>query len=328
MLAILMAQRVSIASPGGWDHLRIETFTSAKPKADEVQIDVAAAGVNFADIAVRQGLYSSAKKFVGWPITPGFEVSGIVSSIGSQVKDFKVGDRVLAVTFFGGYSSRVNVKAAYVHSVPRHLSFTEAASIPAVFMTAYYAIHWLARVHPNSTALIHSAAGGVGLALTQLLKAQHCQVIGVVGSSTKVDTALHYGADIVIDKSSKELWLQAEKAYPEGFDLIFDPNGVSTLGQSYKHLAPGGLLFIYGFQSMLSKHRGRQNPLSLAQGYARTPRFSPFDMVKNNRSVMAFNISYLYERADILEEGFRYIFDNFTNKNFKPLPIQGSSAGS
>ncbi len=322
-MLVRMARRVRIASPGGWDHLTIETFTCPKPGPDEIQIDVAAIGINFADIAVRQGLYSSAKKFVGWPITPGFEVSGVVSAVGAQAKNsFKPGDRVLAATFFGGYSSRVTVGAAYARRIPGHLGFAEAAGIPAVFTTAYYAVNWLARVHPGSRALVHSAAGGVGLALIQLLKAQGCQVVGVVGSGAKTATARRYGADAVIDKSTQEWWTGAERASPAGFDLIFDPNGLSTLRQSYEHLAPGGLLFIYGFQSMLSGARGRQNPLALAQGYVRTPRFNPFDMVKTNRSIMAFNISYLYDRADILREAFDYIVSGFTGKHFMTLPTK------
>jgi len=316
-----MAKRVRIYKPGSWDRLIIEDFHCPAPEQDEVKIDVVATGVNFADVCVRQGLYSSAKKFVGWPITPGFEVAGRVNAVGKNVKGFTVGDRVMAITLFNGYSSQVVVKAEYVREIPSSLNFSEAASILGVFFTAYYATCWLTRVHPGSTALIHSAAGGVGLALTQILKDAGCRVVGVVGNTNKVSVSSDYGANIVIDKSKTDLWSALKIASPNGYDLIFDPNGLSTFKQSYNHLAPSGLLFVYGFHSMLSKSKGKRNLSLLTRDYLRTPRFNPFDMVKTNRSVIAFNVSYLFERHDIVKEGFSFILKKFQNKTFKPLPI-------
>ena len=316
-----MAQRVRIYKPGGWDRLIIENFVCPDPAADEIKIDVKAAGINFADVCVRQGLYSSAKEFIGWPITPGFEVSGIISGLGRNVKGFKVGDRVMACTFFDGYSSQIVAKASYVRKIPEKMDFAVAAGIPGVFLTSYYALHWLARVHPKSTALVHSVAGGVGLSLTQMLKDLDCKVVGVIGSSHKTKIAREYGVDEVIDKSTSDLWKEAERITPSGFDLIFDPNGISTFNQSYQHLAPCGLLFVYGFQSMLSKTSGQQNLLILIRDYLRTPRFSPFNMTKTNRSVLAFNVSYLFERLELVTEGLDFILDKINKKTFKPLPV-------
>lgn len=318
----LMAKRVRIYKKGGWDRLTIEEFDCPEPKANEVKINVKAAGINFADVSVRQGLYSSANQFVGFPITPGFEVAGTVAATGKSVRDLKPGDHVLAGVFFGGYSSEVIAKAQYVRKLPVDLSFAEAAGLLAVFATSYHASHWLPRIHPGSVALVHSVAGGVGLSLTQMLKDLGCTVVGVVGSSHKTKVAKEYGVDVVIDKSRVDLWAVAEKESPKGYDLIYDPNGVSTFKQSYGHLAQCGTLFVYGFQSMLSKTNGRQNPLVLARDYLRTPRFSPFDMVKANKGVMGFNISYLFERQDILGEGLDFIIDKFADGTFRPYRLQ------
>lgn len=317
-----MAQRVRIHKAGGWDQLKIEEFVCLDPQTDEVTIEVKAAGINFADVCVRQGLYSSAREFVGWPITPGFEVAGIVVGVGRNVKKFKIGDRVMGIMFFGGYSSEVNIKKSYVRKLSVGMDFSVAAGIPGVFLTSFYAIHWLARIHPKSTALVHSAAGGVGLALIQMLKDLDCKVIGVIGSSHKAKVAREYGADEIIDKSKTDLWSEAERIAPDGFDLIFDPNGISTFKQSYNHLAPCGLLFVYGFQSMLSKTNGRQNPFILIRDYLCTPRFSPFNMTKTNRSVLAFNLSYLFERLDLVADGLDFIFEKMKTKTFKPLPVR------
>ncbi len=317
----LMAKRVRVYKKGGWDRLAMEDFDCPKPKSDEVKVDVKAAGINFADVCVRQGLYSSANESVGFPITPGFEVAGTVKEVGKGVKHVKPGDRVLAGVFFGGYSSEVVAKAHYVRKLPAELSFAQGASILSVFATSYYATHWLPHIHTGSVALIHSAAGGVGLSLTQMLKDLDCKVVGVVGGPHKTKVSKEYGADAVIDKSTVDLWSAAEKESPKGYDLIYDPNGISTFKQSYNHLAQCGQLFMYGFQSMLSKSNGHQNLLILMRDYLRTPRFSSFDMVKANKSVIGFNISYLFERQDILGEGLDFIMDKFADGTFRPLPI-------
>lgn len=319
-----MAEHVVIERAGSWDQLRFQEFTSPETQDDQIRIDVEAIGINFADIAVRQGLYASARQLVGWPITPGFEVAGTVAEAGKDVTGLQVGERVMAATFFNGYSSEVTVQAPYARPIPEDMSFSEAASIPAVFMTSYYATQHLARTHPGSTALIHSAAGGVGLAMTQTLKEQDCRVVGVVGSPEKRDVAYEYGADAVVskaDKSSRELWRDLERLAPNGYDQIFDPNGIGTLKQSYEHLAVGGLLFVYGFQSMLSKDKGRQNPLTLLTRLARMPHFNPREMVQTNRSVMGFNISFLFDKTNVFDKGFDYIIENFENGTFEPLPI-------
>lgn len=316
-----MARKVIIRSPGDWSHLEYEDFVCPKPKPNEVTIAVKASGVNFADVAVRQGLYSSAKKFVGWPITPGFEVAGVIKAVGRDVKKFKVGDKVFGLTLFGGYTSELNIAEEHVRQIPRGLSYSEAASIPAVFMTAYYATHWLVNVHKNTTALVHSAAGGVGLALAQMLTELGVMVIGVVGSSTKVAVAKEYGSSQVIDKSKQDLWAEARKYAPNGFDYIFDANGATSFKASYQHLRESGTLFVYGFATMLSKSKGKQSKFKLATGYFKTVRFNPFDMVKQNRSVVAFNVSYLYERTDILDAAFEFVLDSLNSGQLKTLPI-------
>jgi NADPH:quinone reductase-like Zn-dependent oxidoreductase len=316
-----MAKRIRIYKKGGRDRLTIEDFDCPEPKEGEIKINVKAAGINFADVCVRQGLYSSANEFVGFPITPGFEVAGTVAATGKGVKAMRPGDRVLAGVFFGGYSSEVIAKAQYVRKLPADLSFTQAASVLAVFATSYHASHWLPRIHPGSTALVHSVAGGVGLSLTQMLKDLDCKVVGVVGSSHKTKISKEYGVDVVIDKSTVDLWSAAEKESPGGYDLIYDPNGISTFKQSYDHLAQCGTLFVYGFQSMLSKTNGHQNLLVLIRDYLRTPRFSPFNMVKTNKSVTGFNISYLFERQDILGEGLDFTMRKLADKTFRSLPV-------
>lgn len=303
-------RKVVIARPGNYGRLVLERFEALEPGPDEVVIDVHASGVNYADCIVRMGLYASAKEFVGWPVTPGFEVAGVVRAVGSRVSDLAVGARVLAVTLFGGYASEVCVARPYVFALPAGLGFDEAAGFPAVYLTAYYAVHELAHPRRGARVLVHSAAGGVGGALVQLCKLAGCEVTAVVGAAHKVETARAQGADHVIDKSSAALWKEAERIAPKGFDVVFDANGVSTLGKSYGHLRPAGKLVVYGFHSMMKKGgNGRVSWPKLAIDYLRTPRFNPLDMTNDSKSVLAFNLSYLFDRTDVLTEAMERLVD-------------------
>lgn len=285
-------KRVSIERAGGYERLRIIDLPDPFARPGEALVNVRAIGVNFADCIVRMGLYASAKKYVGWPITPGFEVAG-------ETED---GRRVIAVTRFFGYATHVVVPAHQIFPVPRGWSFEEAAAFPSVHLTAHYALHELCRVREGSRVLVHSAAGGVGSALVRLAKLAGCRVVGVVGGAHKVEHARELGADVVIDKREGALWRAVERAEPEGYDAVFDANGVETLRASYDHLAPTGRLVIYGFHTMMSRGRGTPSWPKLALDWARTPRFDPLAMTNDNKSVMAFNLSYLFERADLLTE--------------------------
>jgi NADPH:quinone reductase-like Zn-dependent oxidoreductase len=314
-------RKVVIAKAGGYDRLKIETLPRPRPASGQVLIEVAATGINYADVIVRMGLYESAKEFVGWPITPGFEVAGVVREVGAGVTDLSVGDEVYAVTLFNGYGSFVVVDRPYVFAKPPGLSFAQAAAMPAVFMTAWFALFELAHPRRGARALVHSAAGGVGGSLVQLLKLAGCEVVAVVGATHKIETARQHGADHVIDKSTQDLWTSAARLAPQGYDLILDANGVSTLQKSYDHLRRAGKLVIYGFHSMMPKQGGRPSWAKLAVDYLRTPRFNPLDLTNDSKSILAFNLSYLFERIDLLHEALGQISGWLADGKISPPPL-------
>ncbi|MEZ4453677.1 MAG: medium chain dehydrogenase/reductase family protein [Nannocystaceae bacterium] len=298
--------QVVIDRPGLHDRLVVHERPDPIAGPGEVRVRVRAIGVNYADCIVRMGLYASAREYVGWPITPGFEVSGEVDAIGDGVDPSLLGAEVIALTRFGGYASAVVVPAHQVFRAPTGLDLVRAAGVPAVFLTAYYALFELAHPRPGSTILVHSAAGGVGSALLQLARVAGCEAVAVVGASHKVAAAAALGAKAVIDKSREDLWAAAERHAPGGYQVICDANGVSTLGQSYRHLAPTGKLVIYGFHSMLPRS-GRVRWLRLAFDWLRTPRFNPLRLTNENRSVLAFNLSYLFDAREVLGEAMAKI---------------------
>ena len=285
-------KRVSIDKAGGYERLAIVEGAGPSKRSGEVLVNVEAIGVNFADCIVRMGLYESAKKYVGWPITPGFEVAGTTDD----------GRKVVAVTRFGGYATALVVPENQVFPIPAGWSAAEAAAFPSVHLTAWYALHELCRARKGTRILVHSAGGGVGSALVLLGKLAGARVVGVVGGAHKVEHVKKLGADVVIDKRTQDLWREVERAEPDGYDIVLDANGVETLRASYKHLAPTGRLVIYGFHTMMSRGRGTPSWPKLAVDFLRTPRFDPLAMTNDNKSVMAFNLSYLFERTDILAE--------------------------
>lgn len=315
-------RKIVIHAPGSYEELRLEEHSDPTPAAGEVLVDVEAAGVNYADCVVRMGLYESAKKYVGWPITPGFEVAGTVAALGAGVTDLAVGARVFGVTRFGGYASRLTIPRHQVFPLPEGFTPQQAAGFPAVFMTAYYALYELLRLRPGMSVLVHSAAGGVGGALLQLGKIAGCRMVGVVGASHKVETATRLGADAVIDKSRERLWPAAERLAPGGYDVILDANGVETLGQSYKHLATAGKLVVYGFHTMLPRQGGRPSYPKLALDFVRTPRFNPLDLCNDNKSVLAFNLSYLFDKTEILKEGMERLVGWIGEGRVQALPVK------
>ncbi len=295
-------KRITIRKAGGYERLEIEAADDPIPRAGEIRIATSAIGVNFADCIVRMGLYASAKEYVGWPITPGFEVAGRVDRVGDGVRTHAVGDRVIGLTRFGGYATSVVVPEHQAFGFPDDWTMEQAAAFAAVYLTADYALFELAHPRKGATILVHSAAGGVGGALLQLARARDLEAVGVVGRPEKVEVAKRQGATHVIDKSSEDLWTAAERWAPKGYDVVLDANGVSTLAGSYAHLRPTGRLVIYGFHSMMKLGAGKPSWPKLAVAWLRTPRFNPLDLTNDNKSVMAFNLSYLFEEREILAE--------------------------
>mmetsp|Transcript_10881 Transcript_10881/g.16461 ORF Transcript_10881/g.16461 Transcript_10881/m.16461 type:complete len:368 (+) Transcript_10881:693-1796(+) len=308
------------------------SLRNQKLPADCVVLNNKSFSVNYADCTIRWGLYESAKKFVGWPIVPGFDIAGIIDSVGSDTNNqytgtndgsstnLVKGDRCFGVTLFGAYSNRVLVPKHQLRKIPDGLSFAEAASLPAVSLTALYALQ-LAGCFPitntmkysNNSILIHSAAGGVGSMLVQISKILGLKpIVGVVGSSSKVNEATALGCDVVIDKSTENLWDRAEEVVVQhgGFKTIMDANGVSTLQHSYDHLAPTGRLIVFGFHSNLPLGRDMLSPwewIRMARKMGSMPKFDPMDLTVENKSVLGFNLSFFSGEQELVSTLFDQI---------------------
>jgi 2-desacetyl-2-hydroxyethyl bacteriochlorophyllide A dehydrogenase len=277
--------------------------------SDLVLVNVKYFSLNYADVTIRWGLYESALRFVGWPIIPGFDFSGVVIHAGKDTK-FNKGDDVFGFTMFGAYSSSLLVPGRQLRTIPQNLTMEIASGIPAVAATALHSIS-LAGGFPNKlitankAALVHSASGGVGSMLIQMLKlCGYSPIVGVVGSKHKVKHCLAMGADHCIDKSNCNLWNEVKKISPDGYTAIFDANGIETTSESYEHLTQCGKLILYGFHSNLPKASSLLSPLAWLGMIYKTlvmPKFEPMDLVTSNKSVCGFNLSFFSGEHALIE---------------------------
>lgn len=312
---------IRIDRPGGYDALRRVELADPQPGPGEVRVTVHAAGVNYADGIIRMGLYASAKALHGYPIVPGFEVAGVVDALGDGVSGWQIGDRVVALTLFGGYCERIVLPRANLFRIPPRLGMTQAAAIPTVFLTAWFMAHRQLHPAPGQRWLVHSAAGGVGSALLQLGRLAGARCVGVVGQPGKAPHARSCGAEAVIVRSEGAWWKRARALAPDGYHAVFDASGVATLRHSYALLAPTGVLAIYGFHSMLPRD-GRVRWLRLAWDWLRTPRFNPLDMTQSNRSVVAANLSFLQSHAATLRQGMEWLLAHFASGELRPPSVR------
>lgn len=317
------ATRIVIRRPGGYERLEYEKFSPSPLKEHEVLVKTKAIGVNYADCCVRWGVYKSAKEFVGWPICPGFEYSGIVEAVGSKVTRLKPGQQVMGVSLFNAYSTHVTAPEHQVFALPEKLNFAQAGGFQAVYLTAYHALFQNFITRPGMEVLVHSAAGGVGSALLQLGKNAGFRMTGVVGSSHKVEACKSFGADYVIDKSKQNLWKEAENSSPKGFDLILDANGHTTLKQGFNHLKPTGKLVTYGYHTLLPKAgSGRINYFKALWGLVAMPRFNPMNFCDSNKSLVGFNLSFLFDRPEFLSEAMEDLVRLVDQKKISPSSVQ------
>lgn len=308
-----------VRKTGGYEALELVENPDPEPGPGQIRVRVRAIGVNFADAIVRMGYYEAAKGL--YPIVPGFEYSGTVDKLGSGSSAFRLGDRVFGITRFGGYTSSIVVSEKQLWLCPEGWDFPECAGFPAVFLTAYVGLFRVAKVEAGETVLVHSAAGGVGTALLQLSRIKGCRAVGVVGSAHKKDLCLELGASAVIDRSTQDLWKEAERASPGGYDAIFDANGVSTMRTGYEHLAQGGRLVVYGFAEIFPRGAAKPSLARLAWNYLRVPRFSPLEMTGKNRGVAGFNVIYMFQKLDMAQRAMSEMLGWIKEGRIRKVPV-------
>jgi NADPH:quinone reductase-like Zn-dependent oxidoreductase len=279
-----------IKKHGGPSVLQVQERADPTAGPGQVRIEVAAAGINFADVMARLGFYPDAPKT---PCIVGYEVAGTVIELGAGVEGFSVGQRVFAGTQFGGYASQVAAAAGDVVELPDTLSFEQGAAIPVNYGTAWAGLIGYGNVQRGERVLIHSAGGGVGIAATQIAKRAGAEVYGTA-SPAKHARCIELGVDHVVDYTQPG-W---EQGLPK-FDLIMDAIGGASFRRSYELLRPGGRLVAFGASAVVAGER--RNPLTALRTIVRMPRFNIVKQMSESKAVIGLNMLSLWKDRGTLE---------------------------
>ena len=286
-----------------------------RPGPHELLVRVRAAGVNFADLVMRQGLYATVPPR---PYSPGFEVAGEVEEVGTEAAPCKPGDPVVALMRYGGYAERVVVGTNQVFKYPPALSPALAAAVPVVFLTAWICLFEAARARAGETALVLGAAGGVGTAAVQLAKSRGLQVIGTAGGEAKCAFVRNeLGAAACADSRTDWETRVREIAGPRGIDVALDPVGGPATASCRRLLAPLGRLVFFGLSSAIEA--GGRNWLRVARAWLSTPRFHPYSLVEPNIGVMGVHLLHLGSREGLFAPALEEIFRGVTAGTWRPI---------
>ena len=294
-----MVNRTSykVFKPGSLSKLKQTEEPLAEPAAHEVRVAVKAIGLNYADIFAIMGLYSATPKGA---FVPGLEFAGVVEAVGAEVSQFKPGAAVFVVTRFGAYTTKLNMDEKYLLPLPQGFGMNDAAAFPVQALTAYYALRPLGDLQQGQTVLIHSAAGGVGLLANRIAKKWNAYTIGVVGSKAKFS---------VLEQEGYNKWIERSSHFPEELqkalgdrplNLVLEATGGKFLQWSYDALAPMGRLVAYGSARFTPRSKAPNWPRLIWQ-YLTRPKLDPMKMITENKSVMGFNLIWLYEQHDLFQ---------------------------
>jgi NADPH:quinone reductase-like Zn-dependent oxidoreductase len=270
------------------------------PGPGQVRIRVRKSGINFAEIMARQGLYQDAPPP---PMIVGYEVSGVIDAVGREVTDKNEGQRVLALTRFGGYADTVCVDANLAHVLPEKMTFEEGAALPVSYLTTYHMLFNVFRVRAGDHVLIHQAAGGVGTAANQLCRSVGGVVTYGTASKGKHDYVRKNGCDHPIDYHAADYVTEIRKLTDgRGVHLVLDALGGSDWKKGYSLLRPGGMLIPFGWANM-SRQGKRRVPHVLGQ-LTHMPWWTPMRLMNENKGIAGVNMGHLWGERQMLSEAF------------------------
>jgi NADPH:quinone reductase-like Zn-dependent oxidoreductase len=309
-------RQIWIPKAGPPEVLELREARDPTPGAGEIRIRVEAAGVNFADVMGRMGLYPDLPPM---PVVPGYEVGGRVDAVGEGVGFDWVGRDVLALTRFGGYADVVSVPENQVLARPPGMSAEEGAALPVNYLTAYQLLEVMGGLRRGETVLVHSAGGGVGIAAIQLAKRIGARVIGTA-SAGKHAFLQSIGCDHVIDYTRERFEERVrEITHGRGVELALDAVGGRSFTRSYAALAPTGRLGMFGMSAAAT---GKQRRIvGLAKAALSTPwfRFTPLRLMNENKGVFGVNVGHLWNEVDRIQAWMEALVGYFRAGAVRPV---------
>jgi NADPH:quinone reductase-like Zn-dependent oxidoreductase len=287
--------------------------------AGEVRIAVHAAGLNFADTMARVGLYPAAPKP---PCVLGYEVAGEVETVGEGVSGLIVGQRVMAGTQFGGQAELAVAQARDVMPMPEHLSFEEGAAFCVNYGTAYAALMIMGGLREGNRVLIHAAAGGVGIAATQIARIAGAEIFGTA-SAAKHEAIKAQGVDHPIDYRTQDFKAEVKRlTNGEGVDVILDPLGPTSFRKDYRILRPGGRLIMYGLSEAMNEN-GRDTRAAirslLRMPTSTMPWWNAGRLLNQNRGVFGLNLLSWWRREGGMDRITAPLLSDLNSKQLMPV---------
>lgn len=282
------------------------------PKEDEILIKTESFGLNYADVMARLGLYRECPPL---PTVIGYEAVGRVEKIGAAVKNFKVGDRVLAFSRFGGYASHVLTPELAAIPIGDTVLASKALALSVQYSTAWYALEECLNLHPGDHVLIHAAAGGVGTALIQMAKRRGCVIAGTA-SSHKLNYLKTQGVDLPIDYRNSDFEKVLEEAgWKKKLDAVFDPVGGISVRKGINLLNSGGKIVVYGGSSM-SASKSPFHKFKVAAGFG---IWSPIILMMRSISIIGLNMLRIAEdKPALLQHCMKEVFRLYEEGVFDP----------
>lgn len=307
-------RQVYITKAGGPEVLQVRESPDPTVKSGELRIRVSHAGVNYADIMARLGIYPDAPPI---PCVVGYEVSGTVDQVGPGVTGFAEGDRVVTFSRFGGYADTVCVPAVWARQLSSAISFEQAAAIPVNYATAWIMLVREGNVQPGDLVLVHAAAGGVGQAALQICLSRGATVIGTA-SASKHARLRELGVSHCIDYT-REDFEKAVMAHTNGrgVDIVLDAVGGNSFRKSYRCLAPLGRLFCFGASS--ASTGTRRDLFAAVKAMLTMPFFHPMPLMNQNRGVFGTNMGHLWDVMERLQPDMDEILRLVEAGTFQPV---------
>jgi NADPH:quinone reductase-like Zn-dependent oxidoreductase len=309
-------KQIWIPRAGEPEVLELREAADPLPGPGEVRIRVAAAGVNFADIVARMGLYPGLPPM---PVVVGYEAAGSVDAVGDGVESDWIGREVLALTRFGSYSDTVCAPELQVFTRPAGMSAEEGAALPVNYLTAYQLLEVMGGLHAGDTLLVHSAGGGVGVAAIQLARLIGATIIGTA-SSGKHEFLESLGVDHCIDYRSEDFESRVHQiTRGRGVELAIDAVGGSSFKKSFRSLAPTGRLGIFGMSAVVTGKK-RSIP-GLLKAMLTTPwlRFTPSALMGSNKGVFGVNLGQLWEELDRVKVWMEALLVDYRQGAIRPV---------